>query len=194
MKISTKLTLQTYAKYLSISIVSVSLMVCGLYLFFVFAPFKIVNVFGDSMNPTYKNGDALILHQKSVVERDDVTVFLPNDTWVYGSSSQGVNILVKRTKGIPGDTVAFEGMGRLSIKSADGSYAEVIEKPGLVGFDECVLDVKESYTLKDNEYFLIGDNREESYDSFTAWCRGANPVVKREDVIMTGDVPLRLGF
>ncbi len=118
---------------------------------FVAQPF-IVN--GESMHPTLANGDYLIIdeisYRNSNPERGDVIVFrFPSDDKRF---------LIKRVVGLPGETLNLQG-STITIKK-DGT--EIV-------LDEPYLTKKYStygeWTLSDDEYFVMGDNRNASSDS-----------------------------
>jgi signal peptidase I len=111
---------------------------------------------GRSMDPTFATGDYLIVDKLSyelgTPKRNTVVVFkYPNDT----SKS-----FIKRIIGLPGETV-----------EENGNAVTIINKDNPKGFT-----IDESYvvheapgnfkiTLGDDEYFVMGDNRAESFDS-----------------------------
>ena len=146
--------------------VVVALLVVPLIRAFVFQPFL---VRGDSMVPNFHNGDYLIVDELSYrflrdPTRGEVIVFkFPGDT------SQKY---IKRVIGLPGESVEIKE-GKVYI-SNNG-------EPGLL--QEPYLDPQErtdgfvSLLLKDDEYFVMGDNREFSSDS-RRW-----GVLPREDII-----------
>lgn len=130
---------------------------------------------GESMHPTFANGDYLIVDQLSYrlgdIKRGDVVVFrYPNDESVF---------YIKRIIGLPGETVHIE-QGRTRVTRADGSEL-VLDEPYVVAEDATyTLD----RTLGADQYFVMGDNRPKSSDSRT-W--GALP---RHDIM--GRAYLRL--
>ena len=122
--------------------------------YFLFQPFL---VRGQSMEPNFENGDYLIVDEISYrirsPQRGEVIVFKhPED------SSQR---LIKRIIGLPGETIDITG-GEIKI-SKDGSTQILDEKKYL---NPSVFTAGEIHiVLGDNEYFVLGDNREFSYDS-----------------------------
>ncbi len=113
-------------------------------------------VSGDSMYPTFKNHNYLIIDALSYRFKDpqryDVIVFkYPLDTKRY---------FIKRIIGLPGETVTIKNK---VITITSPTYPE-----GLI-IDQPVLDVETSgnlsLTLKDDEFFVMGDNRTVSSDS-----------------------------
>jgi len=132
-------------------------------------------VSGSSMFPTFKDGQYLVVDELSYElgnpKRDDVVVFkYPNDTTKY---------FIKRVIGLPNETVKI-----------DGSDITIINKEHPEGFklDQPFVQNKSSnemtYTLKADEYFVMGDNRIASSDS-----RYWGPVPRK---LMVGRVLLRL--
>jgi signal peptidase I len=122
--------------------------------FFVAQPFVVQ---GESMHPTFENGDYLIVDELSydfsAPKRGDVIVFrYPGDPSVF---------YIKRIIGLPGETVTIT-KGVTSIKKADGTELTLTDEPYISAEDA-------TYTLNDSigpgEYFVMGDNRPNSSDS-----------------------------
>ena len=110
---------------------------------------------GNSMNPTLKDGDNLIVskitYKVKDPERFDIIVFPFGD-------SKDTNY-IKRIIGLPGETVQIDYKGNIFInqKKLEESYgAETIRNPGIA---------EEPIKLGDDEYFVLGDNRNDSKDS-----------------------------
>lgn len=112
-------------------------------------------VSGSSMEDTLSDGDNLIVDKISYKfhdpERFDVVVFpyqYEEDTYY-----------IKRIIGLPGETVYIDASGNIYIDGEilDESYGtEVIIQAGLASTE---------ITLGDDEYFVLGDNRNNSTDS-----------------------------
>lgn len=109
---------------------------------------------GISMYPTLNEGDSLIVdkisYQFSDPKRFDVVVF----PFQY----QDETYYIKRVIGLPGETVQIkEGSIYINGQPLYEAYGqEVIEKAGLAS---------EPITLGEDEYFVLGDNRNNSSDS-----------------------------
>jgi signal peptidase I len=141
---------------------------------FVAQPF-IVN--GSSMEPTFENGEYLIVDEFTYrlhgPERGDVIVFnFPNDPKKF---------FIKRIIGLPGETVALK----------DGVVRIITgEHPDGFSLDESYVDERNKITdtmtveLDQDDYFVMGDNRNASFDS-RAW----GPLDKR---LIVGRAFLRL--
>lgn len=110
---------------------------------------------GDSMYPTLHDGDNLIVDKISYrfndPDRFDVIIFpYPQNEKVF---------YIKRVIGLPGETIQIDYDGNIyidgEILEEDYGY-EVMVNPGIAA---------EPITLGEDEYFVLGDNRNESNDS-----------------------------
>ncbi len=120
---------------------------------FIIEPFV---VSGSSMFPTFENADYLIVDKFSYEignpKRDDVVVFkYPNDTTKY---------FIKRVIGLPGDTVDISG-SEITITNGTHKNGFILEEP----YVKNMSDDQAHFVLKENEYFVMGDNRTASSDS-----------------------------
>ena len=112
------------------------------------------HVNGNSMNPTLTDGDNLIVDKLSYrfsdPERYDIIVF----PYQY----QKDTYYIKRIIGMPGETVqVIDGMVYINGEMLDESYGkEVMLYAG---------EASEPVILGENEYFVLGDNRNNSSDS-----------------------------
>ncbi|MCX6719612.1 MAG: signal peptidase I [Candidatus Staskawiczbacteria bacterium] len=159
-----------FKKYLSfawelIKIALIALVIVAPIRYFLFQPFI---VSGDSMIPNFKSGDYLIVdeisYRMSAPQRGEVIVFnFPKNT---------SERFIKRVIGLPGETVNVTN-GQVQIIK-DGKTTTLTEKY-LPADLKTYGDIK--ITLKTDEYFVLGDNREYSYDS-RAW-----GVVPKSDII-----------
>ena len=112
-------------------------------------------VSGSSMEATLSDGDNLIVDKISYrfhdPERSDIIVF----PYKYEKNT----FYIKRIIGLPGETVQIDEQGNIYVDGEvlDESYGrEVILDPG---------EAEEPITLEDDEYFVLGDNRNASSDS-----------------------------
>ena len=126
----------------------------GLMLLF-FLLFKYVLLFGiipsASMEPTLLSNSFAIIngtkYWRSSPERGDIIVFY---------SEELEETLIKRVIGLPGEEVSFED----GLVHINGS---ILSEPYLSS-EECTLAFQ-SFKVPEQEYFLLGDNRMNSYDS-----------------------------
>lgn len=110
---------------------------------------------GQSMETTLSGGDTVLLdnltyHLKSPA-RGDVIAFRPG-----GSASS--HSYIKRIVGLPGETIQIKG-GMIYIN--DNVYLEQKDFPAI---EDAGL-AQEPITLGESEYFVLGDNRNNSEDS-----------------------------
>ena len=126
---------------------------------------------GASMENTLHNGDNLIVDKLSYrfhdPERFDIIVF----PFKY----QDNTYYIKRIIGLPGETVQIMENGSIYINGErlDESYGMEVIKPETIG------RAAEPIVLGDDEYFVMGDNRNNSSDSRTEIVGN----IKREDII-----------
>lgn len=124
---------------------------------FVVAPFI---VDGDSMTPNYHNGEYLLVDEISYrfqqPQRGDVVVFHPPDTPSV--------FYIKRIIGLPGDTVELKN-GKITISNAQTPEGYFLSESEYLSGDSAALAEFSKGTLKENEYYVLGDNRNNSRDS-----------------------------
>lgn len=110
---------------------------------------------GDSMKPAISNGDAVLVNRLVYnavnPKRGDLIVFKPK-------GNENSHSYIKRVIGLPGETVEIkDGEVYINGKALEEDYKKTeISDPGLA---------KEAVQLKENEYFVLGDNRNGSEDS-----------------------------
>jgi signal peptidase I len=88
-----------------------------------------------------------------------VKEFKRGDVVIMDTPSGGL-LLVKRVVGLPRETVEIDG-GMVFI---DGNVLDESDYLPAETFTSGALDTPQ-YNLGDNEYFLLGDHRDESFDS-----------------------------
>jgi len=119
-----------------------------------------VKVDGSSMYPTLQDKEHLLVEKISYkrhdIERYDIVVFHPH-------SEKSDVYFVKRVIGLPGETIWIED-GKIHVKKKDSDKDEVLDESYGKGDTE-PFDASKKVTLKDDEYFVLGDNREQSRDS-----------------------------
>lgn len=128
-------------------------------------------IHGNSMKPTIENENTVLINRMAYAltspSRFDIVAFKKRGI-------QSNKVYVKRIIGVPGDTIQIKDKqiyvnGELL---SDDKYNNNILTPGIAA---------QELKLKENEYFLMGDNRNNSEDS-----RFANiGLVKKEDIIGT---------
>lgn len=113
-------------------------------------------VSGSSMYDTLESGDNLWINKLTYrlhdPERFDIVVFPYQDSSVY---------YIKRIIGLPGETVRIEKDGTIYINNEPlkENYGYETISPGMIGRAD------EDIVLGEDEYFVMGDNRNDSKDS-----------------------------
>ena len=113
-------------------------------------------VSGSSMYDTLEDGDNLWINKLAYrfhdPERFDIVVFPYQDSSVY---------YIKRIIGLPGETVRIEEDGTIYINNEplEENYGYETISPSMIGRAD------EDIVLGENEYFVMGDNRNDSKDS-----------------------------
>ena len=124
---------------------------------------------GSSMEPMLTNGDNLIVDKISYRFNDPQRY----DIIVFPFRYEEKTFYIKRIIGLPGETVQIDDEGNIFIdgEQLDESYGkEVMLEAGRAS---------EPITLQDDEYFVLGDNRNDSSDSRME----AVGNIKRDDII-----------
>ena len=112
-------------------------------------------VTSGSMEPTLAKGDYLLTDHRAALrqnwQRGDMVIFRSPPSW----DSEG-EVLVKRIVGMPGETVSYDD-GILHINGQIPVEPYLKEKPDI--------ERRTPVTLKADEYWVLGDNRNNSDDS-----------------------------
>ena len=117
-----------------------------------------VSVIGDSMNPVLENGNITLINSMAynmgTPKRGDIIAFKPN-------GNENAHYSIKRIVGLPGETIEIiDGAVYINGEELEEEYVttEILE----VGI------VDEAMRLGNKEYFVLGDDRQNSEDSRTA--------------------------
>lgn len=143
--------------------------VCLLAFIFVWYFGHKVSCVGDSMKPAVQHGDIVLVNRFQydvrMPKRGEVVVYKPKGNPQFHSS-------IKRVIGIPGDTVRITD-GKLYVNDSEVKEDYIpkeIKNPGLAA---------KEILLKENEFFVLGDNAKGSEDSRMATIGN----IKRSEII-----------
>ena len=108
----------------------------------------VLQVSGDSMNPTLEDKDILLLVKSDSMKTGDLCGF-------YWQNK----LLLKRIIGLPGDVIELDEDGVVTVngQTLDEPYVDEL------ALGEC--DIKFPYQVPENRYFVLGDHRATSIDS-----------------------------
>ena len=113
------------------------------------------SIVGSSMEPALFNGEEVLLnkiiYQFSVPKRGDVIAFHPN-------GDENTHLYVKRIVALPGETIQI----KQESVYINGEMHAMDTETNEAGVAADLIE------LKDDEYFVMGDNRENSEDSRSA--------------------------
>lgn len=125
-----------------------------------------VRMVGTSMEPTIENSEMVLVNKVwylfSEPKKDDIIVFLPN-------GNEYSHYYVKRVVAGPGDTLQIKN-GRLYVNGEQEE--DLYDKMQVSGI------AADEITVGDDEYFVLGDNRNSGEDS-----RSGNIGLISEDLI-----------
>ena len=140
--------------YSLIETILVALVLAIVLYLFIMTPHEVV---GNSMHPTYKNGEMLmankITYRVSEPKRGDVIIFKFSDTQDF----------IKRIVGVPGDEVMIKD-GKIYINNELLDESKYLQS-SVITNGSSYLHEGQSITIQENEYFVCGDNRTNSSDS-----------------------------
>lgn len=148
-------------------LVFISLLIIIPLKYFVVEPFI---VSGASMSPNYETGHYLVVNKLSgtlsEIDRGEVLVFVPpsqrSDSWLkYTGYFDPRTKYIKRVIALPGETVKLSDHKVFLKKIGETEFTQ-LDEPYIKNSGT----TKEVETLMaSDEYFMLGDNRGNSYDS-----------------------------
>lgn len=110
--------------------------------------FPVFKIYGNSMAPTFNEGDILVSVKDSKLESGDVIAFYYNN-----------RILVKRVIATSSQWVDIDDEGNVFVDN------ELLEEPYIKSKSYGEVDISFPYQVPEGSYFVLGDQREVSVDS-----------------------------
>ena len=123
--------------------------------YYLFKPFYVK---GASMEPTFYEKEYLIIDELSYRLREPAR----GEVIVFRYPENPKEYFLKRIIGLPGETIKISG-GRVTIFNAEHPEGIVLDEIYLP--DDLATEGERVIKNSDTEYFLMGDNRPNSYDS-----------------------------
>ena len=108
----------------------------------------VLQISGESMEPTLSNGEIVVLVKTKSFERGDLCAF-------YYSNK----ILIKRVIGLPGDIIVIDAEGTVFVNNVPIDEPYVSDR----ALGEC--DIEFPYQVPEEQLFVLGDKRATSIDS-----------------------------
>ncbi len=142
--------------YSFVETVVIALVIAVVLYLFIMTPHEVL---GNSMHPTYKNGEYLMANKLTFrfgkPRRGDVIIFKYSDTQDF----------IKRIIGIPGDRVMVKD-GRVYINGNQLNETNYLAETVYTSGGDYLAE-GQTIAIGENEYFVLGDNRPHSSDSRT---------------------------
>jgi signal peptidase I len=141
---------------------------------------------GRSMHPTLESSQLVFMDNTPIERGDIVTIDATNH--VQGNSNQ--KIFIKRIVGMPGDRIIIKDNQVIINDSVlNESYLTDDAKK------QTMMDIKyDSVKLKDDEYFVMGDNRGNSYDSRHFGVVKESELLNKQSITMTNYTKRQIGL
>ncbi|MBR3680197.1 MAG: signal peptidase I [Oscillospiraceae bacterium] len=124
----------------------------------------VIQVSGNSMEPSLKDGDILVLVKTDKCDYGDLCCV----SWQN-------KLLLKRVIGLPGDSITIDSDGNVYVND------ELLDEPYITEKSQGNCEIEFPFTVPDNRIFILGDARESSVDSRSS----AIGCIEQEQIIGT---------
>lgn len=108
----------------------------------------VVKYYGNSMSPTLKDGQILIVSKISKINSGDIIAFYYNN-----------KVIVRRVIGTPNSQVSIDAFGSVNVNG------QILDEPYVENKTLGQCNVSFPLNVPANSYFVLGDNRQTSMDS-----------------------------
>lgn len=140
--------------------------------------FSVLIIRGNSMSPTYRDSNVVVIKKSKTVEVDDIIVFKSPESWNSRESNY-----IKRVIATHGDLIEVNN----GIIYLNGE--ELNE-----GLYRCHSGADMKIIIPKNRHFVMGDNYLESNDSYSQYCNGNDEfLVDDSAVIAYGKELIKFG-
>ena len=150
-----------YKKLLK-STVYVLLIVVSLSVLLATLLFPVLEIYGESMEPTLKEGDIVVSVKQSKFNSGDIIAFYYNN-----------RILIKRVIASSSEWINIDNEGNIFVND------KLLEEPYIDKKSYGEPDIEYPYQVPEGSYFVLGDERESSIDSRNSLIG----TIKEEDII-----------
>ena len=127
--------------YSLLVVAAVSVLIATLFL-------PVLEIYGNSMNPTLDSKDIVVSVKTSDLKQGDICCLYYNN-----------HILVKRVIGVAGDVIVMDDDGTVYVNG------RLMDEPYLKDKQLGECDIEFPYTVPEQSVFVLGDNRASSVDS-----------------------------
>ncbi len=134
------LTLRT-AIYVLVVLVAVAVLLAAIF-------FPVLQISGDSMEPTLSDGDVVVLFKSEKFETGELIAFYYQN-----------KLLIKRVIAGPGDVINIDNEGNVYVND------ELLDEPYVTEKAQGEEENDYPYQVQEGQYFVLGDNRATSIDS-----------------------------
>ena len=128
-------------------IVKLALSAALIYFLYAKVEVRVYRALGTSMDSTIYNGELLLSVKAKNIQRGDIVVFNTE-----GSPS------IKRVIGLPKEKIEIKNNGNIYIE-------DKLFKENYISSKTNIGELTYPHTIDDNSYYVLGDNRLDSYDS-----------------------------
>ena len=137
-----------------------------------FLKFSVILVDGNSMYPTFKDGEYLLI-TKSSLKDNQIVVFDHPESWDSKKSK-----FIKRVVATEGDYIEI-----------DNNTLKVNEKKEIdISKKNCELSSSETFKIPKDKILVMGDNTANSNDSITQFCEMNDEfLVDKSDILVSGE-------
>ena len=118
-------------------------------------------VSGESMEPTLRNGQFMFASDENIKRGDIVVSHFPKVVTDADPEKESTTI-IKRVIGLPGETVDIGKDGTVLVNNVKIDESYLTDEHKKATYSE---GKNNHVTLNSTQYFLMGDNRDNSYDS-----------------------------